>query len=50
MNDFLRLLLEDSTGPAAVGFQDLLLRLLIAFLSGMVVAWVYIQVLEGRST
>ena len=35
------LLAESASGSAAIGLQELLLRLLVAFLSGMLVAWVY---------
>jgi hypothetical protein len=41
MRDFLNVLLEESTGPAALDLPDLLLRLLVAFLAGLSVAWVY---------
>lgn len=41
MNELLNTLLAGSSGPAAIGLQDLLLRLLVAFLAGSMVAWVY---------
>lgn len=41
MNDFVNVLIQESTGPAAIGLSDLLLRLLVAFLAGLSVAWVY---------
>lgn len=41
MNDLFNVLLAESTGPAALSLPDLLLRLLVAFLAGLSVAWVY---------
>lgn len=41
MNELVHTLLAESSGPAAIGLQDVLLRLLVAFLAGMSVAWVY---------
>ena len=41
MTDFLNGLMEESTAAAALGFSDMLLRLLVAFLAGLSVAWVY---------
>ena len=41
MNELANTLLAESSGPAAISLQDLLLRLLVAFLAGMLVAWVY---------
>ncbi len=41
MSELVNTLLAESSGPAAISLQDLLLRLLVAFLAGMSVAWVY---------
>ena len=41
MNELVSTLLAESTGPAAISLQDLALRLLMALLAGMFVAWVY---------
>lgn len=41
MNEIVNTLLAGSSDPTAISLQDLLLRLLIAFLAGMFVAWVY---------
>ncbi len=41
MNELTNALLAGSSNPAAISVQDVLLRLLVAFLAGMFVAWVY---------
>lgn len=41
MSDLVDILLAESAGPSAIAFPDLLLRLLVAFLAGLSVAWVY---------
>lgn len=41
MNEFFHTLLAGSSGPVSIGFEDLVLRLLVAFLAGISVAWVY---------
>ena len=41
MNDLFGALLAESAGPTAIAFPDVMLRLLVAFLAGLSVAWVY---------
>ena len=41
MNELANTLLAGASAPTAISLQDVLLRLLLAFLSGMFVAWVY---------
>ena len=41
MNEFLHALTAESAGPVVIAFSDLLVRLLVALLGGMAVAWTY---------
>ncbi len=41
MNDLFSTLIAESAGPTAISLPDMLLRLLVAFLCGLFVAWIY---------